>query len=99
MIGLYAVVSCSVNRRTFEIGVRLAMGAPRGGVLRMIVRDGLAIVAIGSLVGIAAAQLAIRALAPLVTLNHGRFDPLALAGVVVMLAAVGALASRRGTAT
>jgi predicted permease len=93
MVGLYAVVSYSVNRRKFEIGVRLAMGAPRAHVLRMIVREGLTVVAIGCAIGIGAAQLAVRTLTPIVRLNQGRFDPLALSAVVVAMAAVGAAAS------
>jgi putative ABC transport system permease protein len=93
MVGLYAVVSYGVNRRTFEIGVRLAVGAPRRSVLQMIVRDGLVVVAIGCAAGLVAAQLAIRAIAPLVTLNQGRFDPLAVGAVVVTMAIVGTAAS------
>ncbi|HXI31332.1 MAG TPA: FtsX-like permease family protein, partial [Vicinamibacterales bacterium] len=93
MVGLYAMVSYGVNRRTFEIGVRLAVGAPRAAVLRMVVREGVVLVAIGCAIGLAAAQLAIRAIAPLVTLNRGRFDPVALGAVVAMMALVGAAAS------
>ena len=93
MVGLYAMVSYGVNRRTFEIGVRLAVGAPRAAVLRMVVREGVLLVAIGCAIGLAAAQVAIRAIAPLVTLNRGRFDPVALGAVVVMMALVGAAAS------
>ncbi|HJZ77800.1 MAG TPA: ABC transporter permease, partial [Vicinamibacterales bacterium] len=93
MVGLYAMVSYGVNRRTFEIGVRLAVGAPRAAVLRMIVREGLVAVAIGCAVGLLGAQLAIRAIAPLLTLNQGRFDPLALGAVVAAMAVVGTAAS------
>ena len=92
MVGLYAVVSYSVNRRTFEIGVRLALGAPRVRVLQMIIREGLVVVLAGCALGLVAAQLAVRAIAPLVTLNQGRFDPLALAAVVIALAVVGTTA-------
>jgi macrolide transport system ATP-binding/permease protein len=93
MVGLYAVVSYGVNRRTFEIGVRLAVGAPRGSVLRMIVREGLFVVAVGCAVGLVAAQLAIRAIAPPVTLNQGRFDLFALAAAVAAMAVVETAAS------
>ena len=93
MVGLYAMVSYGVNRRRFEIGVRLAVGAPRASVLRMIAREGVVVVAIGSAIGLVLAQLAIRAIAPLVTLNQGRFDPLALVVVIVAMAAVGTAAS------
>ena len=53
--GIYGVVSNAVNRRVREIGVRLALGAPRTDVLRMVLRDGMVPVALGAGVGIAVA--------------------------------------------
>jgi ABC-type antimicrobial peptide transport system permease subunit len=93
MIGLYAIINYAVNRRTFEIGVRLALGATRGSVLRMIVREGLIVVAIGCAIGVAMAIVLVRAVSPLVMLNQGRFDPLALGAVVTAIVMVGAAAS------
>jgi ABC-type antimicrobial peptide transport system permease subunit len=92
-VGLYAVINYAVNRRTFEIGVRLALGATRGSVLRMIVREGLVVVGIGCAIGAALALVLIRAISPLVTLNQGQFDPLALGAVVAAMAIIGAAAS------
>jgi len=93
MVGLYAIVSYEVNRRRFEIAIRLAVGASQASVLRLIVGDGLAVVAAGCAIGIGVAQLVLRALAPLVRLNRGRFDPLALTAVAITMALVGAAAS------
>jgi putative ABC transport system permease protein len=52
-VGLYAIVSYSVAQRTHEIGIRLALGAKQHDVLRLVARDGIPIVAIGLLVGLA----------------------------------------------
>lgn len=55
LLGVYGVVSYSVTRRTQEIGVRVALGAAPSDVLRMIMRQGLALIAIGAVIGLAAA--------------------------------------------
>ncbi len=53
-VGLYGVLGYSVERRTGEIGLRLALGATRGGILRSVLRQSATVVAIGSSVGVAA---------------------------------------------
>jgi putative ABC transport system permease protein len=97
MTGLYAVVNYAVSCRTFEIGVRIALGAPRAAVLWMIVRHGLGVVATGCAAGMAAAlalAAVVRKLLGLVTVaGHPVLDPLAFAAVLATLLVVGAVAT------
>jgi ABC-type antimicrobial peptide transport system permease subunit len=91
-LGLYGVISYSVTTRTFEIGVRAALGADRAAVVRMIMRQGVGLVVAGLLIGLAGALTTARVLRSLL---HGvsATDPVAFAGTVVVLLSVGALAS------
>jgi predicted permease len=89
--GLYGVVSYVVAQRTHEIGLRMALGAPRGRVLQMVLGQGARL----SLAGIAIGGGAAAALTRLMSgLLYGirPFDPLTFASVVVLLAACAALA-------
>ena len=65
VVGLYGVVSFMVRRRTQEIGVRMALGANRGRVLRMVVGDGLALVSAGLVVGLIASMAVTRLMSEL----------------------------------
>lgn len=91
-VGLYGVISYMVVRRTNEIGIRMALGADRSGVLLMILREAagllLAGVGVGLILSIAGAQTAKALLYGLKA-----YDPLTLLVAVVLLAAVGAIAS------
>jgi ABC-type antimicrobial peptide transport system permease subunit len=90
-VGIYGVLAGSVVERTREIGVRAALGASRGNILTLILRDGMRLTAFGILVGICAALFASRALA---TLLYGisYLDASAWLGVIALLTAVAGLA-------
>jgi putative ABC transport system permease protein len=91
-IGVYGLLSFSIARRTNEIGIRMALGASRAGVLRMVLRQGLGLVFIGIAVGLVAAFFLTRFLASLL-FNVRTSDPASFALGAVLLIGVGALAS------
>jgi predicted permease len=91
-IGIYGVVAYSVGRRQQEIGVRMALGAQRGNVLRLVVRQGMQPVLLGLGLGLVAAVALTRYLTSMLYGVSAR-DPLTLGGVALVLAAVAALAS------
>ena len=90
-IGLYGVLAFAVAQRTREIGVRMALGARRAEVVRMVVRQGMALVAIGLALGLAAALAATRLMSALLYETEPH-DPWTYALVPAVLAAVAALA-------
>jgi putative ABC transport system permease protein len=89
--GVYGVLSRSVTERTREIGVRVALGANRGDILSLIVRQGMTLTALGIVIGLAGAMAASRAL---ITLLFGvsRLDAVTYLGVILTLASVSAVA-------
>ena len=91
-LGLYGVISYSVTTRTFEIGVRSALGADRAAVVRMIMGQGTRLVVTGLAAGLVGAVLAARVMRSLL---HGvsPTDPVALGLTVAVLVVVGALGS------
>ena len=92
-VGLYGVMSYAVTRRTGEIGLRCALGASRVEVLRLILRDGLGLVALGIVGGLPLAWVAARALGSQLNLA-ATGDPVSMAialGVLVTCATVAAL--------
>jgi len=89
--GIYAVLSYVVGRRRQEIGIRMALGARRGQVVRMVVRQGLRLVAFGVLIGLPVALVALNLLSGLLVGVSVR-DPLTL-GIAVLLLAGTAVAS------
>ena len=91
-VGLYGVLGYAVARRTAEIGLRLALGATRSGVLRSVLQQSMLVVAIGLAIGLPATMLLSR---PLDGLLYGvaPSDPRILAGAVVCLVIVGLAAA------
>jgi putative ABC transport system permease protein len=91
-IGIYGVLSYSITRRTREIGVRVALGATRAEVARLVLREGLTMTAIGIALGVGAALALSRYLAS-VLFQVKPADPLTYAAVAVILTAVAVLAT------
>ena len=91
-VGLYGVVAYSVARRTREIGVRLALGAGKGDVLGMVVREGMVLVAVGVVLGVGLALLVTRALQGFLY-GITASDPLTYVAVSLFLLAVAWLAN------
>jgi len=99
-IGLYGLMSYSVEQRTQEIGIRMALGADRATTLRAILREGLMLAAIGVLVGLVLAYGLTRTLASLL-FGVKASDPIAFVVVAGLLSVVAAAAvfvpARRAT--
>jgi len=90
-IGIYGVLACEVGQRTHEIGVRVALGARGGQVLRDIVAKGLTLVVAGLGLGLAGA-LALSRLLRSLLFGIDAYDPATFTGVAVVLLGVGLLA-------
>jgi putative ABC transport system permease protein len=84
-IGIYGVISFAVAQRTREIGIRVALGADRGAILRLVVGQGTTVAAVGLVLGVAAALAATRVLRALL-FDVTPTDPLTLITVVALLA-------------
>jgi predicted permease len=91
-LGIYGVLAYTVAQRRREIGIRMALGAKRSGVVRMVVGQGLVLWAIGIAIGLVAALAATRALAALLY-GVSATDPLTFAAVALALGAVAFVAS------
>lgn len=90
-VGLYSVLAYAVTQRTAEIGIRMALGSPRGTVVSLIMRSGLRLVAFGLVLGLAAAAGVAKLIASLLY-NVTPLDPLVYGGVALLFAGVAALA-------
>jgi predicted permease len=102
VVGIYGVISYSVTQRTREIGIRMALGAQRGQILKMFVRDGMLLTAIGAACGLMAALAAMRLMQSLI-FCVSPYDPLTYAaftlGIFVTAWVACWLPSRRAAAT
>jgi putative ABC transport system permease protein len=98
-VGVYGMMAYSVSQRTQEIGVRMALGATMGSVLRLVIGQALRLVALGVVLGLAAAALLTRLLEGLL-FDTAPLDPLTFAVTALVLTLVAAAASyvpaRRG---
>ena len=90
-VGLYGVVAYSVSQRTQEIGVRMAIGARPGDVLRMVVGGGLKLALIGVAIGIAVTLAVAQVIATMLFVVTP-FDPASYALTSLALLAIAALA-------
>jgi putative ABC transport system permease protein len=91
MTGITGVLATSVSQRTHEFGLRMALGAHRHSVLRMVIEQGLLLVGAGLLIGIVAAMALTRVLASLL-FDTTAGDPLTLTGVAVAFLVAGIVA-------
>jgi putative ABC transport system permease protein len=91
-VGVYGVISYAVSQRTQEIGVRVALGAQHGDVLRLVLRDGALLGGIGILIGLVGALAVTRFLRNML-FGISPFDPASFAAVSLMLAGIALVAS------
>ena len=91
-LGLYAVVAFTVARRTREIGIRVALGATRRQVVRLVVTEGMTLVAVGVLTGFVLAAAVTRPLGAYLYGLDG-FDPITFASVAAILAGTALVAN------
>ena len=105
-IGLFGVLAYTVSQRTHEIGIRMALGADRGSVLRMIVRQGMTLAVLGVILGLVGAYVLTKYLESWISLSKMLFgvkvsDPLTYALIAVLLTVVALIAcyipARRAT--
>ena len=93
-IGIYGVISYSMTRRVREVGIRMALGARNGDVLRMVIAQGARMAAIGIAAGAIAVLILIRAVSGFSSLLYGvpATDPLTLIAVALLLLSASVLA-------
>lgn len=91
-VGIYGVLSYTVTQRTHEIGLRMALGASQGRVMKMVLSHAMKLAGVGIVLGAIAALVATRALTTLL-FHISRTDPVTYVGIAVILSSVAMLAS------
>jgi putative ABC transport system permease protein len=91
-IGLYGLISYTVSQRTHELGVRVALGAARSEIIRLVLGQGLRLAAVGAAAGLAGAFATTRLVASLVK-NVEPNDPVTFALVTIVLLAAALIAA------
>jgi ABC-type antimicrobial peptide transport system permease subunit len=94
MIGVYSSISYTLTQRTYELGVRIALGATAGRILRVVVTESLGVVLVGVAVGLVVSLLVGRALAPM--LYHTPPHNLTVLGVVALALVIVAIIAAVG---
>jgi putative ABC transport system permease protein len=92
LVGVYSVISYAASQKTHEIGVRMALGANRGDILKMVLRQGFILVGAGLIAGLVMTFLAARGIGSLLV-GVSPSDPVTLISVALLLAVVGLVAS------
>jgi putative ABC transport system permease protein len=92
VVGIYGVMSLAVAARTREIGIRIALGADQRRVQRLVVGEGIALVAVGAVIGLAGALVSTRVLQSLL-FDLTSTDPLTYTLILALLAVAAMLAS------
>jgi len=90
--GIYGVISYGVNQRAFEVSIRMALGAERGQVLNLVLRQGMVLVGIGTVIGLAGAYAAARGLSAMF-FGVDALDPLVYSAVTLLLVGVAVVAN------
>lgn len=92
VVGVYSVISYAAAQKTHEIGVRMALGAGRGDILKMVLRQGFVLVGAGLVAGLVLTFVAARGIGSLLV-GVSPSDPVTLVSVAMLLALVGLVAS------
>jgi putative ABC transport system permease protein len=90
-LGIYGVLAYLVAQRTREIGIRVALGSTRAGILRLVLQEGFKLVAMGFVLGVVSAAFLQKAVAKQIY-GVEPYDPLVLAGVIALLAGIALVA-------
>ena len=91
-VGVYAMMSYTIAQRTGEIGIRMALGAARSSIFRLVLRQAMTLVGIGLTIGVVGALAATRLLKSLLY-GVGAWDPLTFFATALLIGVLGLLAA------